>query len=206
MNREDVKNIVLFVILIILIVFLLTFNYAKSIKKGNLDRKIIYINNMTYDSVLDKGTNTFFSMMDILLNDNFTYEKNSSNKDKIYNIKGTDYKRITNMNTVLNKLDSNELDKFMKYKGIIQKDNDYYINSNKINTNYIGSSINIDSFDNTYVIFKSINYYCDNYKYIGNIKNDIDCNYTKKESTFKTKFINDNLVINNFEDIINIIK
>lgn len=206
MNKEDFKNKIVFIVLIALITFFVSFNIIKNVKKQNIDRKIIYINNMTYDTVLENGKNLFFNMVDILKNDGLTYEKNNSNKDKIYNIDGVDYKRITNISAAFNKIDNTEIDKFMKYMGIINNNNNYYINHIKIQTNYVGSTLNIEKYDDENVIFKSINYYCDNYKYIGNIKNDIDCNYTKKESTFKTKFINDNLVITNLEDILNIIK
>ena len=146
-------------------------------------------------------------MMDLLINNGLTFEKNN-NKDIIYSINEQEYKKINNFSNVLTKLNYSEVDKFIKYKNILYKDNNYYLlnNSKKEVISYIGSNINITNYTDEYVIFTSNNYYCDNYKYLGLLDSEPECNYIKEESTFKLVFLENNLVIDNLDSIINIIK
>ena len=207
MSKENKKYVVIFVLLIVLILLLFIFNIVKNSKKDNVDRKVIYINGINYNEIYDKSEDVFFGMMSLIIGDGLTFEKNDKNKDIIYSINNKEYKKINNFSNVLTKLTNNEIEKYIEYKKILNKDNSYYIlKGNKINTNYIGSKIKIDSYTNEHIIFTSSNYYCDNYKYIGSIDKEVDCNYQKKESTFKLVFKENNLVIDNLDSLINIIK
>ena len=205
MNKEELKNVIIFVVLCILIIFLLTFNVIKNIKKDNVERKVTLINGISDNQVLSMGQDLFFDTMSLFMKDGFTFEV-KNNKNKIYNINGKDYYKITNYSIISTKLKEKEIDKFNKYLNILFKDNNYYLLIKKIDTNYIGSNIVIDNYNDSNVIFKSINYYCDNHKYIGEVSNNIDCNYQKKESYFTTTFNDNNLLIDNIEELINIIK
>lgn len=206
MKKDELKNIVIFIILIIAIILLLLFNGFRNKKVKIDDRKIVKINNMTYNEVFNKTKELFSDTMDILVNNKFEYEKNSNGKDKIYSFNGKDYKKITNISIILSKISENSIDKFMEYKNIIKKDNNYYIlNNSSINTTYIGSNITINEYSNEYVIINSINYYSDTDSYQGLIEDDINCK-NKGESTFKITFKNNNIVIDNIDELINIIK
>lgn len=207
MNKEDKKNIIIFVVLIFFILLVFIFNIVRNNKTSNIDRKVININGINYNEIYKKSEDIFFSMMELLVDDGLTFEKNNSNKDSIYSINNKDYKKIINFSNVLTKLSNNEIDKYIKYKDILYKDNNYYLLKDKIvNTNYIGSKIKIDSYTDEYVILKSNNYYCDDYKYIGLIDKDLECNYKIEDSTFKLVFVDNNLVIDNLDSLINIIK
>lgn len=205
MKKEDKRNIVIFIVLIVLIIVLLVYNIGKSIKNNNVNRKVLYINNINYSVVEKEAFDLFYDGIDFLLNKGFIYEKNNKGKDNIYKFNNKDYKKIMNISSIMFKI--NNIDSFINYKNIIIYDNEYYVINDKINTNYIGSKLKIDSYSNSKVILKSINYYCDNYEYIGNIKDDnIKCNYKKNESNIELIFNNRELIINNIDELIKIIK
>lgn len=207
MNKEDKKSIGIFVVLLFFILTVFIYNIVKNNKTSNIDRKVININGINYNEIYKKSEEVFFGMMDLLVDDGLTFEKNNSNRDIIYSINNKEYKKITNISNVLTKISNSEIDKFIKYKDILYKDNNYYLlKDNNINTSYIGSKIKIDSYTNEYVMFISNNYYCDDYKYIGIIDEDVECNYKIKDSTFKLVFVENNLVIENLDSLINIIK
>ena len=83
-------------------------------------------------------------------------------------------------------------------KKILKEDNNYFIPTYDItyNKDYIGSIIEVSKYDDTYIYFKSNNYYCSNSKYIGNLVNIPNCDFTVKESTFKVTLHNNFLFRN----------
>ena len=207
MKDKDFKTIIIFVLLIILIAILLSYNVIKKdINNNDVDRKVIYINNMTYDEVYNKSKIIFKDIMDILVKNSFDYEKNSNGKDKVYSINRTDYKKITNISILFSKIKEQDIDKFISYRNILIKDNNYYmLNDYNIETSYIGSHIKINGYTDDYINIKSIDYYCDDEEYMGIIDDEIICNNTK-ESNFKIVFINNELIFDNLEDLINIVQ
>jgi len=162
----------------------------------------------SYDSVLNKGESLFQDTMELLLNEDvFDYAKNTNGKITYYSInKINTYKKIKNFSIVKNILNENSIKDYMEYKNIIYYEDSYYINNEEIiNTNYIGSIIDILSYDDEKVIFNSINYYCDNNKYIGILNEKPTCNYETKETKFSIDFIDNTFRISNLEDFKQII-
>jgi len=56
------------------------------------------------------------------------------------------------------------------------------------------------------VYFKSINYYCENYEYIGLLDDIPNCKYTSDETKFTLILENNNKKISKIEEIKNILK
>ena len=199
MNSSDKKNLVIFILLIVAIVSILIFNVYKN-RKFEVDRKVEYIfDKFTYDSVFNEGKEMFFQTIKILNNKNgLEYERNNYNH----------YKRITNFSLVTNVLKTSEINKFMDIKKIIKYENNYYIENYKeeYNKDYIGSILDIESYNDKYVYFKSVNYYCENSNYIGALENTPNCNYVTSNTKFTIILENNNLRVNDLEEIINILK
>lgn len=210
MKKNDKLTIIIFISLIISILLIVGINYKKNKKLENVDRKIEYIMGYNYNTVLNKGEKLFKETIELLTNDNvFEYTKDINEKTKYYSInKVKNYKRINNFSVAKNILSEDALKEYMEYKNIIYFENSYYIVDEKINkTNYIGSSIKIDSYDNSKIIFKSINYYCDNGLYIGFVEEIPVCNYETKETKFMIAYIDNSFKIssiNEFKQILNI--
>lgn len=208
MEKKDKLTIIVFAFLVISIITLVGINYYKNRPLKNIDRKIEYIMGYSYDSVLNKGESLFQDTMELLLNqDVFDYAKNTNGKITYYSInKINTYKKIKNFSIVKNILNENSLKDYMEYKNIIYYEDSYYINNEEIiNTNYIGSIIDILSYDDEKVIFNSINYYCDNNKYIGILNEKPTCNYETKETKFSIDFIDNTFRISSLEDFKQII-
>ena len=109
---------------------------------------------------------------------------------------------------VTNTFSNDNIEKYMNYEKIIKHENNFYIESyiEEKTNNYIGSKLDISSYDNKYVYFKSINYYCENSDYLGKLDSNPKCNYTTSETNFALVLENNSLRINNFEEINNILK
>ena len=57
-----------------------------------------------------------------------------------------------------------------------------------------------------YPDFNSLNYYCSNYKYIGELNSLPECNYSTTKTTFKLTLEDNILLITSYEDLKNVIK
>lgn len=203
MEKKDKITLIVFIFLIISIIFVVGVNSYKNRKLTNVDRKIEYIMGYSYDTVLNKGSNLFLQTIELLNNKNvFEYTKNLDGSIKHYSIKDiNNYVKITNFSLVTNTLSSNTLEDYINYKNIIYFENSYFMEDNKIEkNNYIGSIIDINNYDNNKVNFKSINYYCDNSKYLGIIYEEPDCNYKKNETTFDIELENNMFKISSIND------
>ena len=163
MAKRDFKYIVIFVILIVLIILTLVFSSYKNRTLNNIDRKIEYIfNGITYDEVLNASKNLFLNSIKLVKN-NFDYEKYRNNEINYYSINDfTNCKKILNYSLISSTLKTNTINKYLNEHQIIEYENEYYIakNDNNINSNYIGSIIDINNYGNYFVNFKSTNYYC----------------------------------------------
>jgi len=209
MEKKDKVTIIVFIFLVISIITLVGINYYKNKPLENVDRKIEYIMGYSYDSVLNKGETLFQETLRLLLEkDVFEYAKNVNEKTKYYSInKINNYKKINNFSIVKNILNEDIIKDYMEYKEIIYFENSYYIIDEDIEkTNYIGSIIDINSYDNEKVIFKNKNYYCENSEFIGLLHEEPHCNFEIKETTFSIIFIDNTFRIanlNDFKQIIN---
>ncbi|MBE6156319.1 MAG: hypothetical protein E7161_01045 [Firmicutes bacterium] len=212
MKEKDKLTLFVFIGLIVIILGILVFNIYKTKKLDNVDRRVEYIfNNLTYDNVFNKGSELFLQTIKLLNNsDIWEFERDVNGKIIYYAINNyNQYKKIRNFHIVNTTLNSVEIQKYMNEKNIIKYENNYYIETNndeELKSNYIGSNIEIKSYDNNYVYFKCINYYCDDYEYNGIIEEIPSCNYTDSESIFTLVLENNNLRVNNLEEIRNIIK
>ena len=208
MEKKDKLTIATFIFLIISILLIVGINFYKNRPLKNIDRKIEYIMGYNSNIILDKGENLFKQTIELLTNkDVFEYAKGNDNEIKYYSInKINNYQKIKNFSIVKNILSESAIVDYMNSKNIINFENSYYIvlkDEEKIN--YIGSIINIDSYTNNTVTFKSINYYCDNYKYIGLIDEMPNCNYETKETKFNLIYKDNTFRIANIEEFKNII-
>lgn len=207
MEKNDKITLVVFIFLVIAIIFMIGFNVYKNKKLENVDRKVEYIMGYSYNTVLNKGEELFFQTIS-LLNDKdvFEYEKTQNNSIKTYAINDiTNYIKIKNFSLATNTFSNKSLKEYMDYKKIIIYDDHYYIeNFNEKTSNYIGSSIDIESYNNNKVYFKSTNYYCDNTEFIGNIVDLPNCDYEKEETMFSVIVENNLLRIFTIKDFIEI--
>lgn len=210
MNSNDKKNLIIFILLIIAIIGISIFNVYKN-RDLKVDRKVIYIfNRFTYDTVLNEGNNLFFQTIELLNKKNsLEYERNRDESYKYYSINNyNNYRRITNFMLVTDTLKKSEINEFMKLKKIIKYENSYYIETYKeeYNKTYVGSILDIESYDNNFVYFNSTNYYCNNSEYIGSLEKTPNCDYTSSNTKFTLTLENNNLRVNSLEEIKNILK
>lgn len=211
MNNNDKKTLIVFAILVILIVGIFVFNNFKDKKIDNIDRKVTYIfNNLTYDGVYNASSKLFLQAIDLLNKRNvFEYEKDNSGNIKYYAINNhNQYRKIQNFVIVSNTFAKEEVIKYMDYKKIIKYENSYYIETytEELNQNYVGSILDIDTYNDKYVYFKSINYYCENSNYLGLLDEEPNCSYTSNKTNFTIVLENNNLRINDLEEIKNIMQ
>ncbi len=203
MKKEDIKTLIVFIILIIAIISVWGINSYKNRKLENVDRKIEYIMGYSYDTIYNKGSNLFLQTIS-LLNDKdvFEYAKNNDGSIKRYAIENiNDYIKINNFSIAINTFSDSSLKEYMNKKEIIYFEDNYYIKNYKNESNnYIGSIIDIDTYDASKITFKSINYYCDNTKYIGLLEDIPKCNYTFNETKFSIVLENNIFKIENIKD------
>lgn len=210
MKKEDIKILLIFIILILLIIGLLIFDRYTDNKRIEIDRKIEYIfGNIPYDNVYKEGKKLFLNAIKVVNTNNYEYEKDYLGKIKFYSIdKINNYKKIMNFDLINQTFTEKEINRFKTDKRIITKENNYYIEDMKENLkdDYIGSIIIIDSYDKDYVYFKSTNYYCKNIEYIGLLDSIPDCKYQTSDTMFTIVLENNKLKINNYQEILKIIK
>ena len=208
MKKNDIKYIIIFILLIVLIVSTIIFSYCKSKPLNNIDRKVEYIfNNKTYDDVLNMSKNTFNNALKLVKNE-YEYEINN-NEIVIYSINNyNNYKKILNYSLISSTLKNNIIDSFLNNKKIISYKGEYFIESyeNNYNRDYVGSILSINNYGDGFVTIKSINYYCEDSKFIGVLNEEPKCEYTKKESKFTLSLENGLLKVNNLEEIERILK
>jgi hypothetical protein len=203
MKREDIKNIIIFIGLIIAIVTLIIFNISKNNRIKNVDRKVnLVFGKFTYSSVFRRCEELFKNANKIVRYD-YNYELDDRDDFKYYSVNNCNHcKRILNSNIIESTLSSSEVNKYIKDNNIAKEKDFYYIEkTNTIDSNYIGSIIDIESYDKKYVYLNSTNYYCDNYEYIGLLKEKPKCDYQTKESKITIVLEKNNIRINNLEEI-----
>jgi len=209
MKKEDKKNIVIFIILLLAIAGIVIFNYNKNKKLENIDRKIEYILGYTYDSILNRGEVVFLDAIDLLINEKaFDYEILNNGKQKKYSIDSKNYFQISNFNLARNIFTIDGLVSYMQFKNIIENDNRFYIEDKEYNYNkdYIGSSLDIIDYYDDIIIFESNNYYCENNDYIGLIHELPSCKYNITKSKIKFKIENNTLKIMDIDGINKIVQ
>ena len=209
MKSNDKKNLVIFSILIVLLVVLIIYNFIINNKIENINRKIKYIfNDYTYDEVYNRSSVLFNNAIK-LLNNNFEYQKDKNGKDQYFSIQNYNkYRRIIDFDLITSSLSYEEINNYLDKHQIIIDNNKYYIkfyNSNLPGT-YVGSLININSYDGSYVYFNSQNFYCDNYEYIGIIEEVPNCKYETTNTTFTLVLEDDILKLANLNEFESILK
>jgi len=210
-DNKDIKTLITFISLIILILGIFLFNVIKNKKIENIDRKVEYIfDNFTHNNVYEYGNKLFFQAIELLnKKDVFEYEKDGNNKLKYFSIGDIyKYRKIINPIIIIDTFTKTETNKYLELKKIKKFQNNYYrvVYEEEYNDKYIGSIVDIDSYNDKFVYFKSINYYCDNYQYIGDLEEKPNCNYTKTETKYTLILENNNLKIYNLEEIKDILK
>lgn len=208
MEKKDKLTLIVFIFLIVAIIFVVGVNSYKNRKLNDVDRKIEYIMGYSYDTVLNKGYSLFFQTVNLLNNSAFDYARNLDQSIRYYSINEiNNYIKINNFSLAINNFSENGLKEFMEYKKIIYFENNYFMEDKKLNTNnYIGSIIDIEKYDESSVLFKSVNYFCDNFNYLGILYEEPNCNYLKEESTFTVVFENNMFKINSINDFKFLIK
>jgi len=213
MKNKDRFTIIVFILLIVMMVGLFIYHIYENNLKNDVNRKVEYIfHDYTYQMIYSKGCELFDKSINLLINkDVLEFEKNLNGKYAYYSVDNcNNCKKIVNAVSFTNILSDSEINKYMVSNNIIKYENLYYIKDNidyEYNKNYIGSIIDIDSYDDKYTYFKSINYYCDNsVKYLGILDEEPDCNYTKKVTSFKIKLENKNIRLDNLESLKDIVK
>ncbi len=209
MDSKNRRTLVIFIILIVLIISLGIFNLVKGLNKQEVDRKVDKIFGMySFDEILNKGEELFLNGINILKdNKAFLYEKDNMNKTLIYSINGYNkYKKISNFSLVTNTISAEELDNFMNYKKIIYYENGYYMESynNKYDGNFIGSILEIDSYNDETTTFKVESYYDENSEFVGIFEERKD-NYQTITSMFTINNESGLIRVDNYQELINIL-
>ena len=89
--------------------------------------------------------------------------------------------------------------------GYINYENKDYIKifSKELNNEYVGSIITLKEYDSDTITYESINYYCSDYKFIGILDKEPDCNIVKTtNNTFKLRKYNNSLKVNDIKDFL----
>ena len=185
MKKENVKAVALFVILILLIGLLFIYHDYSNYSEKDIDRKVeIFFNEYSYNDVYNQSNVLFFNAIKILNPSNFTYEKDQNDDVIYYSINDyNQYKKIIDFDLVKSTIKSIE-----EYK------EDH-------NNNYIGSILDIKSHDDNYIYVESTNYYCENEEYVGYLKKEPTCKFTKNTTNFTIELENNNFRITSLEDI-----
>jgi hypothetical protein len=179
--------------------------------KDNLNKdtrtKVEYIfGTMNEDEVLNKGKNIFLDTIKVISYDYFETEKDNSDNYNIYNINNENgYLRVLNYSKVNELFNTVDIDKYNTLVGYINYENKDYIKvfSKELNNNYVGSIITLEDYDNDIVTYKSINYYCNNYKFIGILDNIPECDITNtSENIFTLRKYNNTLKVNDIEEFL----
>ncbi len=210
MKREDIRTLLLFIIIVLLIGLCCLYNDYRNRTLNNIDRKVdVIFNKYSYDLMVEQGQTLFFDTIKFLNSENYGYEEEFGGDIRIYTINDYNrYKKIVNFSVIKDLINSTELANFMNLKKIINYEDEFYIESYKeeINENYIGSIIELMNYDTNFANFKSTNYYCENANYQGLLTNAPNCNYTFTETNYSLNLEGNILKINNIEDIYKIIK
>ncbi len=209
MKKEDIRYLIMFIILILLIGLFWLYNDYRE-RDINVNRKINYIyHNYTYDTALKESKRLFQNSLAILNINNYEYKMTNENKYELYNINGQDdYKKILSFDLIFHTFTEDDVDKFMENFGIVEEEKEFYIQETSMKTNkdYVGSIIDVFNYDKDYLYLKSDNYYCENGQFSGLLSEKPTCDYIYTSTTFKLKEENGNLRIADYEEILQIIK
>jgi len=212
MKNKDKLTLIVFIILIILIMGIFIYYLNSNKTNGNIDRKVNYLfDNITYDMAYINGKDLFNKGIKLLTNkDVFIYEKDYNGRNAYFSVDNCMHcKKIQNPMAFTNILTKDEIEIYMKNNNIFKYENLYYTDFEfdySYNKKYIGSMLDIVSYDKEYVYFNSKNYYCDNSNYIGLLDKEPDCKYNIKETKFTIKYENNGLRLNDLNEIKNIVK
>ena len=204
MKKENIKQIIIFCLLIIIIIIIILINIYQN-KKLDVDRKnIIIFNKYSYNYILNEGKNIFFNTYNLINKSILQYEE-ISNQKVIYKINNQNFYKIINddlINNLFNKKAQNEL---MNDLNIILDNNEYYIKIKNIknNYNYVGSFFEITSYDDKFVNFKTTNYFCDNYEYIGRLDEEPQCDFKTNNTNFSITLDNNLIKLTSYDEIKN---
>jgi len=205
MKKSDAISLTTFMVLLVLICSVIIFNIYKNCSNEFVDRRIEYVfDDLTYNNVYEKSSKLFVDSISLLNNEDvYFYEKDNDNI-KYYAINGdVNYKKILNFDKVTNTFKVSEVAKYMNLKKIISSNNDYYLKDfiKEKNADYIGSIVTFDSYDSNYAYFKSLNYYCEGYEYVGILENAPSNKCRVSNTNFTIIYENKKLRINDLEEI-----
>ncbi len=204
MKKENIKQIIIFCLLIIIIIIIILINIYQN-KKLDVDRKnIIIFNKYSYNYILNEGKNIFFNTYNLINKSILQYEE-ISNQKVIYKINNQNFYKIINDDLINNLFTKKAQNELMNDLNIILDNNEYYIKIKNIknNYNYVGSFFEITSYDDKFVNFKTTNYFCDNYEYIGRLDEEPQCDFKTNNTNFSITLDNNLIKLTSYDEIKN---
>ncbi len=204
MNKEDKKTILLFIALIIGILFVFLLNVYRN-KSVEADRKkeANILGRYSYSIMEKDGIKLFFDAVKLLDPAHNLEFESVNDRINLYSFgEYEDYKKIINFNIISDVLSTDSIKYYINNYNIVENGLDYYYKgTSSIPNDYVGSIINIDSYNDKEVTFSNANYFCENSTFIGELSDEPDCNFIKNETIFRIILENDNLRIKDFQDI-----
>lgn len=208
-NKKLLIPLILCALLIIGLTVLLVFYIVnKDNKKESTDRTVLeYVTgNITYDNALSKGREYFIDTIKLVANDYLEYDESFDGNINLYLVNNVDgYVKVKNYGLIKNFLNDSSIKIYNDEVGYVSSEgNDYIKNYKKdIFTSYVGSIIDIETITENIIEYKAINYYCNNYQFVGLLESKPTCNITKEsESTFTLVNENNILKINNLNEFL----
>ncbi len=204
MKKENIKQIIIFCLLIITIIIIILINIYQNKKLDVNRKKVVIFNKYSYNYILNEGKNIFFNTYNLMNNNILQYEE-KSNQKVIYKINNQNYYKIINYDLINNLLTKKAQNELMNDQNIILDNNEYYIEIKNIKNsyNYVGSFFEITSYNDKFINFKTTNYFCDNYEYIGRLEVEPQCDFKINNTNFTITLENNLIKLTSYNEIKN---
>ncbi len=181
-------------------------NYQNNLNKEERTHVEYIFDTMNESEALSIGKNIFLDTIKVISYDYFDIEKDNLDNYNIYNINNDlGYIRVLNYSKVKELFNINDYEYYNNLVGYINYENKDYIKafSKELNNEYVGSIITLKEYDSDTITYESINYYCSDYKFIGILDKEPECNIVKTSNNeFKLRKYNNSLKVNDIKDFL----
>lgn len=168
---------------ILIILFVSCFiDYKNNLKEKEVVEpprtKIKYIfDNMSFKEALTIGEEKFLKTIKLVANDYFEYKKDIDDSFKKYYINNDYYIEVINYGRIKEFLNKQSIEEYNNLVNYLYFENKDYVKqyTKNINEKYVGSILSISSYDNKEIRYQVKNYYCNDYHFVGILKEEPNC-------------------------------
>lgn len=168
---------------ILIILFVSCFiDYKNNLKEKEVVEsprtKIEYIfDNMSFKEALTVGEEKFLKTIKLVANDYFEYKMDIDDSFKKYYINNDYYIEVINYGKVKEFLNKQSIEEYNNLVNYLYFENKDYVKqyTKNINEKYVGSILSISSYDNEEIRYQVKNYYCNDYHFVGILKEEPEC-------------------------------